>query len=105
MSISSIGNLVSGLAPFAVVQQGNITQATANATAVACASILATDQILLQLETLTAPAPLVVGSGVFRATITAGTGFTLTPLDTTYRGVVGYVVLRSTAPVVNATSA
>jgi hypothetical protein len=104
MSISSIANPSNTYAYPLVLQQGNLTQATANPITVACASILATDQVLLQLETLTAPAPLVVGTAIYRVVITAGTGFVATPLDNTYRGVLGYVVLRSTAQVVNATS-
>lgn len=105
MSISSLSNPSNTFAYPLVLQQGNITQATANPITVACADILATDQVLLQLETVTAPAQLVVGSAIYRVVITAGTGFVATPLDNTYRGVLGYVVLRSNAPVVSATSA
>lgn len=105
MSISSLGNLVSGLAPFAVVQQGVITQSSAGTATVACPDILAGDLVLTRTLTQTAPATVLVGTGSYTIAITAGTGFVATPNDNTMRGTYLYVVLRTTAPAVDATSA
>nr|WPF46829.1 MAG: hypothetical protein [Lake Baikal virophage 13] len=97
MSLSSSGNFVSGLGPFAVLQQGVLTK-TANAPlVVACEGILAGDLVLLELITATAG---VIGEKI---TIQAGVSFTATSTDgATFAGTYGYAVVRSSAIVVNA---
>jgi hypothetical protein len=96
MSLSSSGNLVSGLGPFAVLQQGTITKTANVALVVPCLGVLATDVVLLQLITATAG---VIGEKI---TIQAGVSFTATSTDATYAGTYDYVVVRSSAPVKNA---
>jgi hypothetical protein len=99
MSISSLGNLVSGLAPFAVVQQGTITKVAATPLVVPCVGIEATDIVLLTCATKTASTAN--AGGVEVITIQAGVSFTATSADAVFAGSYDYVVLRSTALVVN----
>ena len=107
MSISSVSNPSNRYAYPLVLQQGLLTQATANPVTVACPDILATDTVLLSTITQTAPAQTngdAQNLGLYGVAITAGTGFVATPTVNTIRGTYYYRVLRSTAPVVNATS-
>lgn len=97
MSLSSSGNLVSGLGPFAVLQQGVITKTAATPLVVPCLGILAGDIVLLELITATAG---VIGEKI---TIQAGVSFTATSADAaTFAGTYSYAVVRSSAIVVNA---
>jgi hypothetical protein len=97
MSISSSGNLVSGLGPFAVLQQGVITKTANTPLVVPCLGILAGDLVLLELNTATAG---VVGEKI---TIQVGVSFTATSTDAaTFAGSYSYAVVRSSAIVVNA---
>lgn len=107
MSISSVANPSNTYSYPLVLQQGLLTQSTANPITVACAGILATDTVLLSTITQTAPnqtngsAP---NLGLYGIVITAGTGFVATPVVNTMVGTYYYRVLRSNAPVVNSTS-
>lgn len=107
MSISSVANPSNRYSYPLVLQQGLLTQSTANPITVACPDILATDTVLLTTITQTAPnqadntAP---NLGIYGVAITAGTGFVATPVVNTIRGTYYYRVLRSNAPVVNSTS-
>lgn len=105
MSSSSISNYsLEGSFPV-LIQQGVLTQNTANAVTVACPNILATDLVSYYPLTQTAPAAALPGTGVYTIVITAGTGFVATPADGTMRGTYEYYVVRSNAPLVSATSA
>jgi hypothetical protein len=105
MSISSISNPSNTYAYPLVLQQGTLTLNSANPTTVPCAGIVATDTILIRALTQTAPADALGGTGVFACAITAGTGFVATVADATTRGTYYYVVIRSNAPDIDATSA
>jgi hypothetical protein len=94
MSLSSNGNLVSGLGPFAVLQQGALTKTANVPLVVPCLGILENDIVLLQLITATAG---VIGEKI---TIQAGVSFTATSTDNDYAGTYDYVVVRSSAPIV-----
>jgi len=100
MSLNSSGNLVSGYAPFAVLQQGTITKVAATALVVPCPQILATDQVFLTC--LTKTAGTANAGGVELITIQAGTSFTATSVDAVFAGTYEYAVVRSTAKVVDA---
>lgn len=88
----------------AIVQQGVLSQATANPCTIACKQIRATDLVLYYPLTQTAPAAALPGTGVYTIAITAGTGFVATPADNTMRGTYEYLIVRSNAPIVSATS-
>jgi len=96
MSLSSSGNLVAVLGPFAVLQQGTITKTANVPLVVPCLGVLAGDIVLLQLITATAG---VIGEKI---TIQAGVSFTATSTDNAYAGTYDYVVVRSSAPSLNA---
>jgi len=98
MSISSLGNLKSGFAPFVVLQQGTFTKVAATALVVPCLPIQATDLVLLQYDTPTAGG---AAGQTEVITIQAGASFTATSLVATFAGPVSYAVVRSTAPTVN----
>jgi len=98
MSISSIGNLKNGFAPFAVIQQGSFTKVAATALIVPCVAIAATDLVLLQYDTPTAGG---AAGQTEQITIQAGVSFTATSLVATFAGPVSYAVVRSDAVVVN----
>jgi len=100
MSLSSSGNLVPGLAPFAVLQQGVITKVAATPLVVPCVGILTTDIVLLTCLTKTASTGN--AGGVEIITTQAGVSFTATSVDAVFAGTYEYVVVRSTAPVKNA---
>jgi hypothetical protein len=100
MSLSSSGNLVSGLGPFAVLQQGTITKTANVPLVVPCLGILATDIVLFMC--LTRTASTANSGGVEIVIITPGVSFEATSADSAYAGTLDYVVVRSSAPVVNA---
>jgi hypothetical protein len=105
MSSSSLSNFsLEGSFPV-IIQKGVITQNTANAATVLVPNILATDDIVWNTLTQTAPADALAGTGVYTVVITAGTNFVATPADNTMRGTYEYFVLRSNAPVLNVASA
>jgi hypothetical protein len=105
MSSASLSNFsLEGSFPV-IIQKGVITQQTANPATVAVVNILATDDIIYNTLTQTAPADALAGTGVYTTVITAGTGFVATPADATMRGTYEYFVQRSNAPVVNVNSA
>jgi len=105
MSVSSISNPSNTYAYPLVLQQGVLTVNSANPTTVPCAGISATDTVLIRALTQTAPADALGGTGVFAVVITAGTGFVATVADNSTRGTYYYVVIRSNAQTINATSA
>jgi hypothetical protein len=105
MSSSSLSNFsLEGSFPV-IIQKGVITQNSANAATVACPLILATDDVLFNTLTQTAPADALAGTGVYTVAITAGTGFVATPADNTMRGTYEYFILRSNAPILSVNSA
>jgi hypothetical protein len=92
--------------PTSVIQTGLLTFVATQTCTVACSAITATSRVLLRIATQTARTTPDVGlDGEFTVAITAGTGFTAVSLDVAYAGTVEYVVLNSSAPVVNVTSA
>ena len=99
MSISSSGNLVSGLGPFAVLQQGVFTKVAATALVIPCLDILATDIVLYTPLTKSAGAGTSPPSELI--TIQAGASFTATSSYADFAGTFDYVVVRSTARVVS----
>lgn len=99
MSISSLGNLQSGFAPFVVVQQGNFTKAAGVALVVPCVGIRATDLIYITLEAQTAGGAAGQSEVI---TIQVGVSFTATSNVALFAGQYGYAVVRSTAPTINA---
>ena len=99
MSISSLGNLQNGFAPFAVVQQGNFTKAAGVPLVVPCVAIKATDLVLLTLEAQTAGGAAGQSEVI---TIQVGASFTATSNVAGFAGQYGYAVIRSTALTVNA---
>ena len=98
MSISSLGNLKSGFAPFVVLQQGTYTKVAGAPLVIPCLPIAATDLVLLQYDTPTAGG---AAGQTEVITIQAGVSFTSTSLVAAYAGPVSYAVVRSTAPTVN----
>lgn len=92
--------------PTTVLQSGLLTFVAGQTCTVACSAIVATSKVLLRIATQTARTNPDLGEdGLFTVAITAGTGFTAVSLDALYAGTVEYVVLNSSAPVVNVTSA
>ena len=100
MSLSSSGNLVSGYAPFVVLQQGVLTKTAATALVVPVNGILATDIVLYTPLTKTAGAATSPPSELI--TIQAGVSFTATSSYADFAGTFDYVVVRSTAVSVEA---
>jgi hypothetical protein len=98
MSLSSSGNLVSGYAPFAVLQQGELTKVANTALVIPCPQILATDNVLI------VPVSKSAGAGtstpVEYITIQEGVSFTSTSYFADFAGVYKYVVVRSVAKVI-----
>lgn len=91
MSLSSSGNFVSGLGPFAVLQTGTITKVAQTPLVVPCVGILATDIVLYSCATRTA------GIEGEQTTIDIATNsgqFTATSTDATFAGTYRYVVVR-----------
>jgi len=99
MSISSIGNLVPGLAPFAVLQQGVFTKVANVPLVVPCLDIAATDIVLYTPLTKTAGAGTSPPSELI--TIQPAASFTATSSYADFAGTFDYVVVRSTARVVS----
>jgi len=95
MSISSSGNLVSGYAPFAVLQQGVLTKVAATPLVVPCIGIETTDIVLLTCLTKTASTGNAGGAEVI--TIQAGVSFTATSVDAVFAGTYSYLVVRTPA--------
>jgi len=100
MSLNSSGNLVSGYAPFAVLQQGVITKTANTPLVVPCPQILATDIVVYTPLTKTAGAGTSPPSELI--TIQTGVSFTATSSYADFAGTFDYVVLRSTAKAVDA---
>jgi len=100
MSLSSSGNLVSGYAPFVVLQQGVLTKTAATALVVPVKGILATDIVLYTPLTKTAGAATSPPSELI--TIQPGVSFTATSSYADFAGTFDYVVVRSTAVSVEA---
>ena len=98
MSLSSSGNLVSGYAPFAVLQQGLLNKVANTALVVPCPQILATDKVLITAVSKSAGAG--TSLPVEYITIQEGTSFTSTSYANDFAGVFTYVVVRSTAKVI-----
>jgi hypothetical protein len=98
MSISSLGNLKSGFAPFVVLQQGTFTKVATTPLVVPCLPIVATDLVLLMYDTPTAGG---AAGQTEVITIQPGVSFTATSLVAAFAGPVAYAVVRSTAPVVD----
>lgn len=95
MSLSSSGNFVSGLAPFAVLQTGEYQVVANVATTVPCAGIQASDIVLYNIN-----AHLAGNAGEVVA-INANS-FTSTAIDPAFAGNIRYAVVRNVnAPVVN----
>lgn len=95
MSISSSGNLVSGLAPFAVLQQGILTKTAGTALVVPVIGIETTDLVILTPNTKTAGAATSPPSELI--TIQVGASFTATSSYADFAGTFFYCVVRSTA--------
>lgn len=95
MSLSSSGNLVSGYAPFVVLQQGVLTKVAATPLVVPVKGILDTDVVLLTCVAKTASTAN--AGGVEIITIQAGVSFTATSVDAVFAGAYDYLVVRSTA--------
>lgn len=106
MSISSIANPSNTYGYSLVLQQGLLTFVAGQTATVPCAGIKATSKVLLRIATQTGRTNPDEGlDGLFTVAITAGTGFTAVSLDVAYAGTVDYLVLDSSAPTVNITSA
>lgn len=104
MSVSSLStrNLGQGSYPL-VIQQGSFTKVAATPLIVPCAGILATDNVLLTLVAKTASTAN--AGGVELIAIDANTNggqFQATSVDAVFAGSYNYVVVRSSARVVNA---
>jgi hypothetical protein len=95
MSLSSSGNLVSGLGPFAVLQQGVLTKVANVPLVVPCLDIAATDIVLYTPVSKTAGAGTSPPSELI--TIQPGVSFTATSSYADFAGTFDYVVVRSTA--------
>jgi|688.fasta_scaffold04419_11 hypothetical protein len=97
MSISSLGNQVYGLAPYAVLQQGQYTKVANVALDVPCVGIKNTDFVINGLLDKTAGTSygeeIVINSNLSK--------FTSTSIDATFAGNVSYSVVRSSATVRN----
>ena len=107
MSLSSASSY---RAPYGsgVLQHGTLTFVAGQTCTVPCSSISATDKVSLRVRTSTAGAAAYAAAlenHVFTITITAGTGFTVVGEDALYAGILEYVVLSSSLPERNITSA
>jgi hypothetical protein len=98
MSLSSSGNLVSGYAPFAVLQQGVLNKVANTALVIPCPQIKDEDVVLI------VPVSKSAGAGtsypVEYITIQEGVSFTSTSYANDFAGVFKYVVVRSVAKVI-----
>jgi len=104
MSLSSASSY--SVAGTAIKQHGVLTFVAGQTATVPCASIVATDKVVLRVATITARANPDLGlDNQFTVAITAGTGFTAVGLDATYAGTVEYCVLACGLPAVNVASA
>jgi hypothetical protein len=106
MSLSSASSFSE--AGTAVIQQGLLTFVAGQTCTVPCPAIKATDAVVIYPATSTAGAAAYAAAltnHIFTLAITAGTGFTLVGVDALYAGTVRYVVLSSSLPAVNITSA
>lgn len=104
MSLSSASSY--SVAGTAIKQHGVLTFVAGQTATVPCASILATDKVVLRVATITARTDPDVGlDNQFTVAITAGTGFTAVGLDVAYAGTVEYTVLACGLPAVNVASA
>jgi hypothetical protein len=97
MSISSLGNQVYGLAPYAVLQQGLYTKVANVALDVPCVGIQSTDLVINGLLEKTA------GTSYGEEIVINSTAnkFTSTSVDATFAGNISYSVVRSSATVRN----
>jgi hypothetical protein len=98
MSLSSSGNLESGYAPFAVLQQGVLTKVANTPLVIPCPQILATDIVLITAVSKSAGAG--TSLPVEYITIQTGVSFTSTSYAVDFAGVFTYVVVRSRAKVI-----
>jgi len=95
--------------PTTVLQSGVLTFVAGQTCTVPCSAIVASSQVSLLVATATAGTNPANGTqltnNLFTVAITAGTGFTVVGKDNAFAGTVTYIVLNSSAPVVNVTSA
>jgi hypothetical protein len=99
MSISSLGNQVYGLAPYAVLQQGQYTKVANVALDIPCVGIQATDFVINGLLVKTAGTSY--GEVIAIDANIASPKFTSTSVDATFAGNIAYSVVRSSATVRN----
>lgn len=92
MSLSSSGNYVSGLAPFAVLQTGEYQVIANTLTTVPCVGIQASDIVLYNINAHLAGN---AGEIINIDPVTNGGEFTSTAIDATFAGNLRYAVVRN----------